>query len=67
MDKAAIRLLVQKKIGNMSEDEKKQESERVYTQLKDIIDQKVFETIVTYEAFSDEVDISRIIDWGHNK
>jgi 5-formyltetrahydrofolate cyclo-ligase len=63
MDKPAIRLLVQEKISHMSADHKQQESKNVCTQLTEILSKKEFNTVITYQAFPDEVDISEIGDW----
>jgi len=63
MDKKTIRLLVQDLIHNLPEETKKQESDIVCQKLRDILSQKNFNTLVTYTAFHDELDVSWISDW----
>gem|GEM_PF-1300369 len=58
MDKKTIRLLVQDLIHNLPEETKKQESDIVCQKLRDILSQKNFNTLVTYTAFHDELDVS---------
>ena len=66
MNKSDIRILVQEKISHMSEKEKENESSIVYTKLISILSEKEFETIITYHAFDDEIDISKIGEWCRN-
>jgi hypothetical protein len=50
----------------MSEQEKENESIIVYTKLMNTLSEKKFETIITYDAFADEIDVSKIGEWCHN-
>lgn len=63
MDKNTIRLLVKEKIGSMSPDSKVQESDEVCQNLIQKLNQKDFQTLITYEPFGDEVDITTVTNW----
>ena len=66
MDKNAVRLLVQDNISKMPEINKQQESDSVCEKIIEILSRKECETIITYHAFDDEIDISKINEWCHN-
>lgn len=63
MDKNTIRLLVKEKIASLSSDSKAQESEEVCQNLIQKLNQKNFQTLITYEPFHDEIDISAVTNW----
>lgn len=63
-DKKTIRVIVQEKIAQMSISEKEEESKNVCTQLAKILLNKNFKTIITYNAFDDEVNIAPITLWA---
>lgn len=63
MDKNTIRLLVKEKIGSMSPDSKAQESNKVCQNLIQKLNQKNFQTLVTYEPLADEIDITAATNW----
>lgn len=67
MDKGRIRELVKIKIAAMSEIKKKQESDIVSQKLISILSEKDFQVLVTYDAFSDEIDVSEIANWCREK
>lgn len=66
MDKNAVRLLVQDNISKMSETHKQQESDSMCGKLIEILSRKDCDSIITYHAFDDEIDISKINEWWHN-
>lgn len=63
MDKNTIRLLVKEKIGSISPDSKAQESNKVCQNLIQKLNQKNFQTLVTYEPLADEIDITAATNW----
>ena len=66
MDKNAVRLLIQDNISKMSEILKQEESDSVCGKIIEILLRKECDTIITYHAFDDEIDISKINEWCHN-
>jgi 5-formyltetrahydrofolate cyclo-ligase len=59
-DKKTLRMIVQEKIAHMSDEKKKKESEIVCIKLIEILAKKDFETLITYVAFDDEIDVFEI-------
>jgi 5-formyltetrahydrofolate cyclo-ligase len=59
-DKKTLRMIVQEKIAHMSDEKKKKESEIVCIKLIEILTKKDFETLITYVAFDDEIDVFKI-------
>ena len=63
MDKNTIRLLVKGKIASLSPHTKAAESDEVCRTLIQKLSQKKFQTLITYEPFTDEVDIVAVTDY----
>lgn len=55
---------MQEKIAQMSIDEKEEESKNVCTQFAKSLFNKKFKTIITYDAFDDEINIAPITLWA---
>lgn len=62
-DKKTLRAVVQESIARLSSEEKEKESQKVCVQLIKILSDKYFETLITYDAFDDEINISYIDGW----
>lgn len=69
MDKKALRNHIQKQIESQSLESRQAESIAVYNQVITLLGQYSFETLVSYTAFSDEIDTGRIHTWceAHQK
>ena len=63
-DKKTLRAIVQERIAQMSIDEKEEESKNVCTQFAKSLLNKKFKTIITYDAFNDEINIAPITLWA---
>lgn len=66
-DKKTIRLLVKANIALLTSEEKTQESSEVCQKLMQRLNQIDFETLITYEAFLDELDVSILHHWCRDK
>lgn len=64
MEKNDIRLEVKKRIEKMSEVEREKESGKVSRELITLLTEKSFQTLVSYDPMSDEVDISGVNEWA---
>lgn len=63
MDKNTIRLFVKEKIASLSPRAKAAESDEVCRTLIQKLEQKKFQTLITYEPFADEVDIVAVTNY----
>lgn len=63
MDKNTVRELAKKRINQLSLTEKNVESFEVSRKLIKLLSKKDFKTLITYEAFDDEVDVYRVSLW----
>lgn len=69
MEKKALRNHVQKQIESQSLESRQTESIAVCNEVITLLEQYSFETLVSYTAFSDEIDTGRIHTWceAHQK
>ena len=63
MDKKALRDHIQKQIESQSLESRQTESITVCNEVITLLGQYSFETLVSYTAFSDEIDTDRIHTW----